>query len=361
MKFFKETRYPNLVFEYRAIDYSKSFEISVVMPVYNQESVIQDVILRLLKSITSDFELILIDDASTDDTSQALFNLEHLFRSYPHLRIVRMYRNLRPKFETYCDSFGFNETNSKYILEIQADMLLDDKGFEKRLIKALQSDNCLVAISGRGVEQLMPITEQYCKTLGTDRAHNTSLVGYIAERISVQTRYFLKRLIKSARVKDCNMITPTFNVHEEVSDQEFTRKGEAGRLGNKATDYLSDETLGQNKLYLGETIMRGPVIFDRTKYMQIGALNSKAFFQGFDDHDFCARALLLGYRVGYTPVRYSSPLEYGTTRKPRSVRTEIEVFKNIVRIQNEKKSSPLNSKKRLQNVLSEIRNEVKFF
>lgn len=361
MKVFKDTQYPHLEFEFRAIESTKSFEISVVMPIHNQENVIQEVILGLLRSITSDFELILIDDASTDDTLHVLFNLEHLFRSYPHLRVVRVYRNHKPKFETYCDSFGFAQSNCKYILEIQADMLLDDKGFEKRLIRALQSEDCLVAISGRGVEQLIPVTEQYCKTLGTDRAHNTSLLGYVVERISVQTRYFLKQLIKSAPKDDGIVINPSLKVHQELSDQEFIFKGEAGRLGKKATDYISDETLGQNKIYLGETIMRGPVIFDRKKYMQVGALNSKAFFQGFDDHDFCARALLLGYRVGYTPVRYSSPLEYGTTRKPRTIRTEIEVFKNILRIQIKKNSSPLDSRKSLENALSAIRNEVKYF
>lgn len=361
MKFFKGNRETRLILEYCQNVDDVSFEISAIIPIYNQEAAIEEVILGVLNSMTSDFELILIDDGSNDDTSEILISIEHHFRNCTRLKMVRVYRNGKPKFETYCDSFGFDMASNRYILEIQADMILDDKGFERRMINALECENNLVAISGRGVEPLMPIVEQYRQTLGTDRAHNSSLLSYIVLRCIAQIKIFLKKVIKSD-VTINYVKEPGINkVHQEVSDEEFLNFGYAGRLGEKATHEITREILSNKKIYIGETVMRGPIIFDRDKYIQVGGLNCGAFFQGFDDHDFCARALLMGFRVGYTPVKYSSPLSLGTTRKPRSIHTEIEIFKNILRIQIRKKKSPLNSKTTIQTALSDTQNIIKNF
>lgn len=361
MNVFEPNHDAQLMFEYCSNNADISCDLSVVMPIYNQENSIQSVITGLLKSITSCFELILIDDASTDKTCEILMNLEPIYREYSNLKRASVYKNTKSRFETHCDAFGFAKAKGSFILEIQADMILDDTGFEKRLIKALHCHKSLVAISGRGVEQLMPITEQYAKTLGTDRAHNSSLLGYIFVRCVAQAKNALKRILNTAVIDQSDKKKSLSKIHEEVSDHVFLNSGCAGRLGIKATHEISHEKVKANKLYIGETVMRGPIIFDREKYIEIGGLDTKSFFQGFDDHDFCARALLRGYRVGYTPVKYSSPLDLGTTRKPRSISTEIEVLKNILRIQVSKKKSPLASKATIQAVLATVKNEIREF
>ena len=44
-------------------------DISVVMPVYNEEENIADVIDRVRETVGADAEVIVVDDASTDGTS----------------------------------------------------------------------------------------------------------------------------------------------------------------------------------------------------------------------------------------------------------------------------------------------------
>ena len=44
-------------------------EISIIVPVYNVENYIHKCVDSILNQTFSDFELILVDDGSTDDTS----------------------------------------------------------------------------------------------------------------------------------------------------------------------------------------------------------------------------------------------------------------------------------------------------
>jgi hypothetical protein len=74
-------------------------------------------------------------------------------------------------------------------------------------------------------------------------------------------------------------------------------------------------------LFIGEAIIRGPIIWDAKKYSVLGALDDVAFFLGRDDCDICLRASHSGWIVGYLPCSYSSNSLNGTSRKPRSVDT----------------------------------------
>ena len=76
---------------------------------------------------------------------------------------------------------------------------------------------------------------------------------------------------------------------------------------------------GRDTLYLHETVMRGPYALDRRRFLDVGGFDTGRFFLGNDDHDLAVRAWRdFGYRVGYTPVVFSSPLELGTTRRTRT-------------------------------------------
>lgn len=49
--------------------------ISILLPVYNAESFLEDAVLSILQQTFSDFELILIDDGSTDGSKQIVRQL----------------------------------------------------------------------------------------------------------------------------------------------------------------------------------------------------------------------------------------------------------------------------------------------
>jgi hypothetical protein len=55
--------------------------------------------------------------------------------------------------------------------------------------------------------------------------------------------------------------------------------------------------------------MRGPLIVDVEKFRKINFFDQNHFFQGWDDHDACARGFLeYGWRVGFVPIQYFSDL-----------------------------------------------------
>ncbi len=67
-----------------------------------------------------------------------------------------------------------------------------------------------------------------------------------------------------------------------------------------------------------ETVMRGPWCLRRSVLLELGLLDEKNFFLGYDDHDLHARALDRGLGCAYVPMAFDAPLEVGSTRQART-------------------------------------------
>jgi glycosyltransferase involved in cell wall biosynthesis len=69
-----------------------SERLSVVVPVYNERPVIESLLAdaEALIAALPDAEIVVVDDASTDGTAEAL---EHWQRDNPHIRVIRQSRN----------------------------------------------------------------------------------------------------------------------------------------------------------------------------------------------------------------------------------------------------------------------------
>ena len=334
---------PRLVFEYHSID--EGIDISIVVPIFNQVKIIGEVIQRILRNTVMNFEIILIDDGSTDLTLEAITNFftPDNIGSFPNLKSIRVYRNRVSKFETHCDHFGISVSRSNYCLEIQADMLLNDPGFDGRMFEAMQLHSDCVAISGRGIEKLGPIVTSYERTLGSDRSSGRTLTSHIILRAGYQIKHCTKRIVVKHKVLHARDAKLAKQVFSGDADAQFLETGCAGRLGMAMEHVVPDHLLNERKLYVGQSIMRGPILFNREWFLEIGGLRPEAYFQGYDDHDFCARTNLKGKFVGYTPVAFTSPLEIGSTRKPRSFSSELLIISNLIRIRKGRSLSALNA------------------
>jgi hypothetical protein len=256
------------------------------------------------------------------------------------LSSISVFQNRTAQYETYCDAFLFANCSSRYVIEIQSDMQMLHKGFDLKLLRAVTSSADLIAVSARGIEPVSGIIKGYSKTLGSDRAHSNSIVSYVISRVKYQIFSLLKP----------NVATPPFLVrkpeskvlYNEVMDSEFLTTGYAGRIASKINYPVDEEYAQKDIIFIGETIMRGPIIVDKEKYMAVGGFDSERFFQGYDEPELFIKAyLLLGYRVGYTPIDFSSPLDEGSSRKRRSLSGEFQILRQLLRIMNKRKSSTL--------------------
>jgi glycosyltransferase involved in cell wall biosynthesis len=351
---------PSLIHTLVGPAHKSEVEVSIILPVYNQAGLIQEVIRRATSCLGTKFELIIIDDASTDRTIDRILESSGELSEISNLVGARIFKNSFSRFETYCDNFGVTIATGRYCLEIQADMLVYDFHFDVRMIAALENNPDIAILSGRGVEPLLPIIDHYKSKLGTDRIETKSLFKHLLLRI----RSHLKFVLTDVESKTFVAPPPELSTYDEGEylhplNEVFVKSGQAGRSGNELNSPLIS-SFPKNLIYIGETVMRGPLFFNLETFKEIGNFDVQRFFQGFDDHDFCARAMHRGYRVAYCPINFVSPLHFGSTRKRRSFSTELLIFINILRIRKSYLSSKLNSPVMLT-LLSKSQNEIRNF
>jgi len=107
-------------------------EISVVVPFYNEEENIEELYKRLtqvLKKIKKSYELIFVDDGSTDRTYEILNNL---YKKDIHVNIVRLKKNFG---QTAALAAGFDHANGKIIISMDGDLQHDPADIPKLLDK----------------------------------------------------------------------------------------------------------------------------------------------------------------------------------------------------------------------------------
>lgn len=99
-------------------------KISVVMAVYNGEPYIKETVLSILNQSFGDFEFIIVDDSSTDDTAT-------IVASFKDPRIV-LINNEMNMGSSRAGNVGIDKARAKYIARIDADDLSDPERFQKQ-------------------------------------------------------------------------------------------------------------------------------------------------------------------------------------------------------------------------------------
>ncbi len=341
-----------IVWQYKNVSPQIIAEVTVVIPIFNQESVISSHLESIFANMETPFSAILVDDSSTDLSNINILKTLKIFANSPRARAlcseILFYKTRCAWFETRCDDFAFREAKTKYVIEIQADMKILEIGFDKKLIQQIKRNEDFIAISARGVHPRNVIT----KFFGSDISDDFFLEKVFKKVLRVPKKIlavFLKiKTKKSVENKEykylekSNLEAIVFPVTlDEISVQ-------AGWLGDlvEHLPYEFSENFQllihehQTRIYSGETIMRGPIILDRDKYLELGGFNVRAFYQGDDDHDLWIRAEAAGLKVGFFPVYFSSPLALGNARKPRKINTKYwSKFNKSLRKNNYKESA----------------------
>ena len=292
--------------------------VSVVVPVHNQEKNIQKHLQSIVDRMYYPFELWLVNDASKDRTEDEIMDFIRKVKK-SKMTSISYYKTCWPWYETKCDDFAIRKSVGKYIIEIQSDMLISEKNFDKKLIDALETEESLFAISARGTCNFRRV---YTACVNEER--RGSLYAALFKLYYRQLRKDIASLRSANKVSykthhlDFKDVVETIFPDDNLTEKET----EAGFLDLliQLLPYEDETYISKNiqknlgKVWIGETIMRGPLIFEREKYLRIGGLNTEAFFLGYDDQELVLKAKQFGYKVGFSPIRFSSPLSLGSTR-----------------------------------------------
>ncbi len=106
--------------------------ISIIVPVYNQENLIKRCLDSIFSQNITNFEVILVDDASTDLTSQVCYDYA---KKEKHLQV---YTNSTNKGQGFSRNFALTKAKGKYIAFIDSDDIYE-KGILQQAVTSLES------------------------------------------------------------------------------------------------------------------------------------------------------------------------------------------------------------------------------
>ena len=99
------------------------FKISVIIPTYNRENFIEKCIESVLSSNDENIEIIIVDNASTDNT-----NLKIQKYKNPCIKIFTNNTNLE---RSYSRNLGFIKSTGKFVTLLDSDDVLDKNIFKE--------------------------------------------------------------------------------------------------------------------------------------------------------------------------------------------------------------------------------------
>lgn len=123
--------------------------ISIIIPTYNRQKMLKDAIDSILQQIDCPYDIIVIDDCSSDNTYE-------LVKSYPSITYIRNTCNKGPGYNR---KRGFKLAKGEYIIFMDDDDYYIDNSFFKKAEKKMEEDKSLAFVSGNAFLRYEPQTD----------------------------------------------------------------------------------------------------------------------------------------------------------------------------------------------------------
>jgi hypothetical protein len=303
-KFFKSSRGTALPeIKYKRIFRNKwyipdkeSNYIFIALTIHNQESIITEILSLLIQNSGCNLSIgIMLDNCSDNSSREVVHFFENNLFSLTNLDSVYILESNEDLFECTSENVLFLLCDSDFFVSYQSDLYLNDKLFFKKCIQALNLNPYLLGLSGRAVVPFLPITR-------FERNINAffDLFANIGDKRKLKLRFFLRK---------------------------------HGYFGDRSNWPESKMIYGKNqynKIYFGQAVIRGPIIWRTDYFKKLDGFNDISYYLGRDDCDLSFRGQRNGYSVGYTPINAYSIASEGTSRKPRTIRTLINLKKREI-------------------------------
>jgi len=114
----------------------KKIEATIILPTYNRLTVLKSCLPSLSNQTTEDFEILLIDDCSSDGTEEYIKSA-----NFPNLRYIRMKKHSGPY---YARNLGIREAKGEIIIFIDSDVIVFPDFVEDHIIMHKKKEDIVV-------------------------------------------------------------------------------------------------------------------------------------------------------------------------------------------------------------------------
>ena len=125
--------------------------ISIIVPVYNAEKYIRETVESVLAQTYDDWELLLIDDCSSDSSCEIIDSFDD-----PRIRLIKQPEN---KGAYAARNRGLKEAEGRYIAFLDADDLWEKEKLEHELAYAKRLHTCNAGLVGTKDSSAKPLAQ----------------------------------------------------------------------------------------------------------------------------------------------------------------------------------------------------------
>jgi len=235
-------------------------KFNYIVPIFNKEDVLPETLEGIERCAGPDSRIVLVVDGCTDRSESIV---DEFIKNSSHEAMKIIMPNVHMLLSV---NAGLKTVTTGYSIVMQDDIILKDIDMEKKLI------------------------EQYKKMDGK--------LGVLSFRFgsNIGLTSLIDRL-KSKTIK--GMI-------EEID------------IIKGPDDYSNFPTGDYNKFYPRMSAINGPNCIPFSLLSKIGVLDDNLAPYGFDDPEYCLRALKSGFMNGLFPLQYQSDEDWGGTRRSKS-------------------------------------------
>jgi glycosyltransferase involved in cell wall biosynthesis len=263
--------------------------VSTVMPTFNRADLLMKSIQSVIDQTFQDWELIVVDDGSTDRTPEMMRELEQKDKRIRYLKIDRIENK---GIATYLNT-GISKARGKYIARIDDDDKWCHKDKLKMQVEFLDNNPEYVLVGGGGilVDENGNEKFRYLKNETDEEIRNYALFSNPIAHTAVMFRKDTFDKIGGYRDID----------HAEDMDLAL-RLGKIGKLFNMKEYFIAYLAIGQNKSFLQQRENTKRVLEIIKKYKEDYPHFNKAYLLNLTQY---AYSFLPGFlRKGLQPFMY---------------------------------------------------------
>lgn len=212
-------------------------KVSIIIPTYNRLKMLQRSIESVFAQSFTDWELIIVDDASTDDTEKCMRELALKEKAVNYMRIPK----IEGKGISEYLNIGLRNSKGEYIARIDDDDYWCHKDKLKMQVEFLDKNPDYVVVGG-GVILVDENGDELFKYLKKETDEEIRSFALFSNPFTHATVMFRK---------DVALKLGGYKIMKHVEDMElWLRMGKVGKLYNFKEYFITYMTAGQNKSFI---------------------------------------------------------------------------------------------------------------